>query len=211
MSGPKGKITVRGMPGVEFDFNPHEYSVTKTAEWKRSTTKDTSAVAMAEYVGPGPRAMTIEVFLDSGSNPKTDVGASVEALLALCVPLPTEHASSKPLPPFVVFGWGNQHRFVACVKQVTAKFTLFRSDGVPLRATCQVTLEEIPIPVPPQNPTSGGRRDVRGHTVVAGDSLASIAYDAYGATRRWRDVAEANAIDDPLRLPAGTRLLLPVD
>jgi nucleoid-associated protein YgaU len=47
------------------------------------------------------------------------------------------------------------------------------------------------------------------HTVVAGDSLPSIAYREYGDPEIWRVVAEANDIDDPLRLRAGTTLLLP--
>ena len=45
--------------------------------------------------------------------------------------------------------------------------------------------------------------------MVAGDSLASIAYREYGAPAYWRALAEANGIDDPLRLRPGTRLLVP--
>jgi nucleoid-associated protein YgaU len=36
-----------------------------------------------------------------------------------------------------------------------------------------------------------------------------VAYRAYGDAALWRDVAEANGIDDPTRLRPGTRLLLP--
>jgi nucleoid-associated protein YgaU len=45
--------------------------------------------------------------------------------------------------------------------------------------------------------------------VVAGDSLASIAYDEYEDARLWRALAEANHLDDPMRLPPGTELLVP--
>jgi nucleoid-associated protein YgaU len=45
--------------------------------------------------------------------------------------------------------------------------------------------------------------------VVAGDTLPSVAFHAYGDPNLWRAVAEANGIDDPMRLRAGTRLLLP--
>jgi nucleoid-associated protein YgaU len=45
--------------------------------------------------------------------------------------------------------------------------------------------------------------------VQDGDSLPSIAYRAYGDATRWRTIAEANHIDDPLRLRRGTPLMLP--
>ena len=39
--------------------------------------------------------------------------------------------------------------------------------------------------------------------------LAVIAYAAYGDPTRWRLIAEANGIDDPLRLRRGTPLTIP--
>ena len=49
----------------------------------------------------------------------------------------------------------------------------------------------------------------RVHTVVAGDTLASLAYREYGDPTLWRPLAAFNGIDDPLRLPPGATLLLP--
>jgi nucleoid-associated protein YgaU len=60
-----------------------------------------------------------------------------------------------------------------------------------------------------QNPTSGGYDVRRVHRTVAGDSLASIAFAEYGAPTSWRALAAYNGIDDPMRLPVGTTLLLP--
>ena len=47
------------------------------------------------------------------------------------------------------------------------------------------------------------------HLVKDGDSLPSIAYRAYGDATRWRTIADANDIDDPLRLRRGTALTVP--
>ena len=47
------------------------------------------------------------------------------------------------------------------------------------------------------------------HRVRDGDSLPSIAYDAYGDPTQWRTIAEANDIDDPLRLRRGSELSIP--
>src|SRR5213076_1062588 len=93
---------------------------------------------------------------------------------------------------------------------VSAKFTLFSSDGTPIRAVCSVTLEEMPgEEFRKQNPTSGSHEVQRVHRTIAGDSLASVAFDEYGDPNAWRPLAAFNGIDDPLRVPTGTMLLVP--
>ena len=50
---------------------------------------------------------------------------------------------------------------------------------------------------------------MRVHTVTDGDSLQSIAYKNYGDATRWRTLAEANGIDNPLTLRRGHELTIP--
>jgi nucleoid-associated protein YgaU len=47
--------------------------------------------------------------------------------------------------------------------------------------------------------------------VVEGDNLQSIATAGYGSPGRWRALAEANDIDDPLRVRPGEVVYLPND
>jgi nucleoid-associated protein YgaU len=70
-------------------------------------------------------------------------------------------------------------------------------------------MEEMPGEPWRQNPTSGGRHVQRVHRVVSGDTLASVAYAEYGDPTQWRAVAAYNGIDDPMRVPMGTTLMLP--
>ena len=109
----------------------------------------------------------------------------------------------------MVLQWGEVTSFAAFVTSVQAKYTLFTAEGTPIRATCNVSIEEMPGDPRKQNPTSGGLALTSVRTVVAGDSLASIAYTEYGDPTMWRPLAAFNGIDDPLRLRLGTTLLLP--
>ena len=45
--------------------------------------------------------------------------------------------------------------------------------------------------------------------MTAGDSLHSVAQREYGKPALWRGLAAANGIDDPLRVPVGTSVLIP--
>jgi hypothetical protein len=108
-----------------------------------------------------------------------------------------------------MFRWGGLTGFLAYISAVQAKYSLFTSSGLPIRATVSVTLEELAGEAPKQNPTSGGLVPHRVHELVAGDTLAGIAYVEYGNPNLWRAVAELNGIDDPMRLRPGQRLMLP--
>ena len=60
-----------------------------------------------------------------------------------------------------------------------------------------------------QNPTSGALSATASRQLLAGDSLAGIAYQEYGSAALWRATADANRIDDPMRVAPGTNLLIP--
>ena len=98
--------------------------------------------------------------------------------------------------------------FQGVLKSVSAKYTMFNSDGTPSGPRRTISLEEVPTDPKKTNPTRvphAGRRVVVG----AGDSLHSIAYAEFGTPTLWRGLAQFNGIDDPLRVPPGTRLLIP--
>lgn len=60
-----------------------------------------------------------------------------------------------------------------------------------------------------KNPTSGG---VEGRSTVlmrSSDTLPSLALSCYGNAVLWREIAEANGVDDPLRVRPGAILYVP--
>jgi hypothetical protein len=206
--GVGGGIKVNGLGEVKFDFNPKEYTIQKTTEWSRSSVTSAKETSTPQFQGSGPRQLSLELFLDR-TVPRGDVSKVVDALFACLNPYPPTLESKPPLPPFVRFSWGKTIEFVAFLKSVNAKYTLFDQNGTPLRAVCSVSLEEIPEASKRQNPTSGALAPLRIRTLVAGDTLHSIAYDEYGDPALWRLVAECNGIDDPLRLRPGDKLRIP--
>jgi nucleoid-associated protein YgaU len=195
---------------VVFTFNPNEFSISKSASWSRTPQRGASGSAMPQFTGAEPASLSLEVFFDASEADSPHVAKDVQRLLDCVTPMQKTLNEDRPSPPWVVFGWGKFMSFIAIVKSVNAKYTLFQPDGTPLRATATLTLEEIPTDPPPrQNPTSGALAAHRRHQVIAGDSLASVAQAEYGDPNRWRLLAEVNGIDDPMRVPPGTTLLVP--
>jgi nucleoid-associated protein YgaU len=208
----KTKISLGSkVDSFEVQFNPKEYSITQSASWSPASSK-AAKKAPVEFNGPQPRQMTVELFLDQ-TDDKPSTGPrllrKLELLFSCCGTSDDAKGKQKPSAPLLVFSWGKL-TFVGGVTSINAKYTLFDTKGDPLRATCNLTMQEIPVdPPPPQNPTSGALEAFKSRRMVAGDTLPSIAYAEYDDPTLWRALAAANGIDDPLRVKEGTRLLVP--
>jgi hypothetical protein len=194
---------------IECRFNPREYVVAKSATWQRTPARGAASAPLPEFVGTNPRTLQMELLFDDWESGSGDVSKDVELLLALTNPTRDSINANTPTPPIVFFQWGTKPLFDAYVKSVSARYTMFRSDGTPVRAHVTTAFEEVPSEPPRQNPSSGGERGSRTHVVSAGDTLHSIAYREYGDAALWRGIAVVNRVDDPLRLHVGNRLLVP--
>ncbi|WP_031085958.1 LysM peptidoglycan-binding domain-containing protein [Streptomyces sp. NRRL WC-3549] len=208
--------TVGARPGgtlarLTLQFNPSTLSLSKSNEWRRTPSRMAEESALPEFVGSGPRSLSLDVFLDATATHDDSVERAVEQLMVACVPTPGSLASKTPASPWVRFEWGTSRTtsFDGVVSQLSVSYTLFDVDGRPLRATCSLSIEEASVVRLGQNPTSGSREARRTHRVVAGDSLALLAWREYGDATRWRTIAEANDIDDPMALTPGTELIVP--
>lgn len=208
--GAQGSTTPGASLGkIDFQFNPKELSITKSAKWERKTSRNRKSAGIPEFQGAEPCSMSVEMFFDASGEQNNAVVEAVEKLFRCCVPTDKTHQDQKGVPPWVVFHWGSVAGFTAYIASVAVKYSLFTSGGVPIRATATVSLKEIAAEPAKQNPTSGSLTSRRSHTLVAGDTLASVAYAEYGDANLWRALAEANDLDDPMRVPPGRTLLVP--
>lgn len=207
----QGKLTrVDGHGAVTFTFNPSTVKVHKAATWRSTPGPRHASAPPPQFVGTGARRLTMQVLFDAWTRPSPTVLSDVERLLSWTCPTEDTLRARRPQPPLVTLDWGGAPASVAwLIADVTATFLLFDAQGEPLRATVDLLLDETPTEVRPQNPTSGGEPGTRQRTVVGGDTLASVAAQEYGDPGEWRTLAAANGIDDPMRVPSGTSLVVP--
>ncbi|MGH9129659.1 MAG: peptidase M23 [Acidimicrobiales bacterium] len=194
---------------LKFQFNPKEYTVTKSATWSRTDAQAAKEAGPVQWQGAGPKSMRIEIYLDESASGSASVLKDTDLLFTCCTPTKESLSSEKPSGPFVLFGWGNQMSFTAVVKSVSIAFLMFRPNGDPYRAKATLEMEQVDVPASAQNPTSGALASRRTHVMVDGETLAHVAHSEYRDAGVWRILAEANGIDDPFRVAAGTRVLVP--
>lgn len=197
---------------VDFQFNPTQLTLSKSASWATNIAPEYRDAAMPQFHGANPYTMSLQIFLDASSKPgDTSVQQNVEALLSCCEVTDQSISAKQPSTPWVQFQWGSFKtvNFTAYVESVQATYTMFNPSGTPMRATCDLTITQIPLLTKGQNPTSGALEASRTHRLMAGDTLPLLAWREYGDPTAWRAIAEANGIDDPLRLDVGTEVLIP--
>ena len=205
----KAELAIDGGPTLECYFNPTEYSLSKSNEWKYENVTGTSFTE-PEFTGGQPRQMELSLLFDQSFPPYTmTVRAATAALLdAMEVPSGQSGGTPTAVPPFITFQWGALIFKGACTS-LTCAYKLFRPDGEPIRADVKLTLKQAAATIKGQNPTTRAQAGFGMHTVKDGDTLPSISYRAYGDATRWRLIAEANGVDNPLHLRRGSSLSLP--
>jgi contractile injection system tube protein/LysM domain-containing protein len=217
-------------PPIECLFNPKEYTFAKQNNWTLG--KAVSNLPQQQYGGGQPATLQLQLFFDTYeqhrignrvlNGPGDDVRIYTDKIweLMLVVPKLTDKRTKKSRPPMVRFQWGKAWSFEAVVSSVNQRFTLFLPDGTPVRATVDVTFQQIKDTAqlraaqpsqsrPKQNPTSAGTGGERVWTVREGDTLSWIAYEEYGDPNEWRLIADANGLTSVRRLIPGTVLMIP--
>ena len=209
-----------GTPGatihtINFQINPTSYTIAKKATWQQTRTKGSKTAGPTEFQGAEPSSVNLDIVLDqrgadgTSSSEERNIQQDIDALFTCLVPTANSISSGHPSAPFVKFGWGRNVLLTAYVESVSVNFKLFDESGTPTRAVATVTLKQVPQSPARQNPTSGGLAPTRSRTVIEGETLPSIAWSEYHDAALWRTLAEANGIDDPLRLRSGVTLLVP--
>ena len=209
----KAELHTENKDVIPFLFNPAELTITKAASWNAAENKGGNAPPLRFSAGQ-PGTITMSITLDT-TDTGTDVTAHTNKLLKLVTVDPklpgSDKNRNKARPPWVTFHWGPLHSFKAVVERLQLKFTYFAADGTPLRAKADLALKqyEDEATKPLQNPTSHTPSLQTVHRLTHGETLDRLAAKHYADSTRWRLIAEANNVVDPLALEPGALLIIP--
>ena len=212
MPSPQGelaKATITNLDtkkSIECMFRPKEYTFSKSNSWTRGQVKGKNTPEL-EFSGGQPTTLTLELFFDTYESGKDVRKAYTNAIwdLTMVNPKTKDPKTHKGRPPMCEFRWGSMWSFKAVITSINQKFTLFLPDGTPVRATLNVTFQQVEEEgiYPRQNPTTGGGYGYRTRVVKEGETIDWFAYDEYGDPAQWRFLDDINRLENPMRLEAG--------
>jgi hypothetical protein len=207
----------------EVQYNPLSFNLERAATWKEEPVPGNAPGL--QYQGTSLATVSMELMFDT-THDASDVRTSwVNKLMHLLNPeyMPKDGQASdsdKYRPPRVWFQWG-ANSMLCVVETVSTAFMLFSENGTPLRAKVSLKLKEFP----PESKDPDARRSefntrwkdgsggsfyvssgLKMVTVGPGETVSAIAL-RMGTTPQA--ICTANNIDDPMNVPAGTRLAVP--
>lgn len=192
---------------ITASFNPSKLVFSKSASWQAQNAAQRD-VPELQFTNAEPRTLTIDLIFDTYEAGQDDVRQYTDKLFYLTT---VEKHGEKHRPPVCRLSWGAIGIFFQGVlEQLEQQFTMFLSDGTPVRATSRCTFKEWRTNYDDLNKENKQSSDiVKSRVVKRGESLSSIAAEEYGNSALWRPIADENSIDNPLALAPGTVLLVP--
>lgn len=165
----RAKLTIGSLDDtgltVSAQYNPKELQVDMSVPWKKQEPANSSGAAgggagakdtgpdnrMAlEFTGAEGRTMSVELLFD-GYEPEgryVNVTGQVAMLQRMATVIDSESKDEKKRRPHhCVISWGQRGlpKFECVIESLSTKYSMFSSDGEPLRATCTVKLKEAKI------------------------------------------------------------------
>jgi hypothetical protein len=200
---------VSGAKTVTVQFNPATLRLSYSNQNKGG---DQPGGVGTQFLGRGTTRLSVELFFDT-SESGDDVRRKSEELAFFLRPDESVRDANRRAPPGVRFEWG-AFLFKGVVQSMDETLDYFSEGGRPLRATISLTLQQQDIRIEfgragAEAGPGGGPGGVPGADPMEparpDDTLQRMAARA-GDSAGWKAIAEANNIDDPLRLAAGQLL-----
>lgn len=223
MSGELKKLYIESFTDEKFSgspvatfttmFNPNNYSIKYAVEYEEDQGKGTSALPQ-KFKCAKPIDLSLDFIIDgTGASedlvvdgaPGKDVIDKVRHFLSVVY----EYDGEIHRPRFLRVAWGTL-LFNCVFKSANVKYTLFKPDGSPLRATISAAFYGTVDDEKRVAEESDKSPDLtRHHTVIAGETLPILAHRYYGDPSYYVAVARVNRLDDFRALQAGQQLVFP--
>lgn len=214
---------------IYVQYNPTEFSLEKGVQLAEISIPGLDA-PLQQFVRGQAEKLTVELFFDTTDE---GMGSKVKSVTEYTdqIFMLAKIESDSHAPPVVTFCWNckfpgalvsaktndaggnsNQSRtaFTGVVESVRQRFTLFNAEGVPLRATVNLTLREyrtLPVQLNQLNRNSPDR--THSHPLQVSETLSSLAGKYWQRSQAWRFIADENSLEDPRRVVAGQTLAIP--
>ena len=202
---------------IDVCFNPKEYSLEKSVGWDGENAF--TDAPQPEFTKPSAMTLSVTLQFDTyeervSVREKYIKKLETTALMRIQFD-PTKKKKLSPddkkkaSPPVCLFVWG-RFTFKGVVESLSQKYTMFLSDGTPVRAECALKMRNVLTRTMDDDKMTSVASQEKSYTVKQGDRLDSIAADQYGDASRWTEIAGANEINDPVKdVTAGKVLKIP--
>lgn len=193
-------------------FNPAKYSHSYSVVYSDKQASGSSNTTLKFDKMP-PAKVNFELVFDNTGVAVANQGSptgDLPAMIKKFKDLLYEYKGEIHRPNYLKLSWGAKMTFQCVLTSLKIEYTLFKSNGTPVRAKATVEFmefESITAIANSEQQSSPDMTHIR--TVKAGDTLPAMTHGIYGDTKYYLQVAEFNNLDDFRNLIPGTQLVFP--
>lgn len=193
---------------IEVGINPSKYSTKYSVTYKSQSAAAGAGSSQTLGQVNAPTCDFQLIFDGTGIVYKSnnDVAEQIEAFKKLVY----SYNGSAHQPNHLVLIWGRSDFFEGVITSFNIDFTLFKPNGVPLRATVNLGLVESKSPEKITLDAKQSSPDMSHIRVVTeGDTLPLMAHRIYGDSTYYLEVARVNNLKNFRDIKPGDRLTFP--
>ncbi len=152
-----------------------------------------------------PASLLPAVFNPFGSGSSTDVTGQLNTFMGTVI----DYNGSTHEPYYVQLVWGTL-MFSGRLTQLDVDYTLFGSDGTPIRAVAKATFKSSTADTQQAQNNDNQSPDITHSRVFqVSDSFTLLADQIYGSQTHYLDAASFNKLNSFRKIPQGTQLYFP--
>lgn len=194
-------------------FNPSQYTISNKASYSEVNTSPQNTIS---FQSVNLRELKVTLYFSSVNNAQLYANSEISILEVEPVTKTTQkiiaalNVNGKThCPPLVAFQWGNLD-FQGYITSAVETYTMFDRSGKPIRCKMDLDIKEFCDNTlsKKKEPFSSPDR-TKWTTMTESMSLWQIAYQEYGDTEKWRLIANANQITNPLQVKIGQMIKIP--
>ncbi|UGQ48174.1 CIS tube protein [Massilia endophytica] len=189
-------------------INPESYRQTHSTQYTDNDSTDTAGVTTKFYV-QDPQKLTFDFYLDATGVVQPSI-TSVATEISNFKTVAYSYNGTIHAPNYLEIVWGNGVSFNCRLTSLDIDYTLFQSDGTPVRAKLSVGFEEYLSPQEIAQRANKSSPDLTHARVVqGGDTLPNMCFQIYGDPKHYPGVAAYNELDNFRALQSGMVLYFP--
>jgi nucleoid-associated protein YgaU len=194
---------------IDAFLNPDSYSLSYAVNYEASKEKQNNAGTQI-FTGMGPTGLDLELTIDgTGIVPLPAAYSTVDAYVSALKDIVYDYQGTYHRPNYCKVAYNNL-QFTGVCASFNVKYSMFKPDGTPIRGTAKLNFKEnidFKTKLRMAQASSPDLTHVR--TVRLGDTLPLMAWQIYGDSSHYPEVARANNLSRFDAIRPGDELYFP--
>lgn len=186
-------------------FNPSQYTKKYTSNYTQKNLINNAKEGL-KYEKSDAHTLSFTFLIDGSgaTGEKVEVSAEIRKFLQVTY----DYSGELKRPNYLKIFWGDE--IASCVlKSADVDYSMFRSDGSPLRATIKATFQEDMVTKLKDPKARAVASQDKIMSIKEGDTLGGLMNNVYNDVGRIAEIANTNGLNSIRNIPLDSTILLP--